>query len=163
MQIETERLLLRPIEMADLEDVVSMHAHPDVSRFMRHVDREWAIRRIETDRLEWAQRGHGLVAIIHRDSGRFLGRAGLKYWKQFDETEVGWVLRREEWGKGYATEAGRACVEWGFANLPVPYLTAMVRPENLRSIRVAERLGFSALRDDVFNEFAVTVYAGQRP
>ncbi len=60
-------------------------------------------------------------AVLGRLSGRFLGRVGLKYWPQFDETEVGWVLRRDAWGHGYATEAARACLDWGFGNLAIPY------------------------------------------
>jgi RimJ/RimL family protein N-acetyltransferase len=114
--------------------------------------------RLERNEREWEERGHGLVAILERAGGRFLGRSGLKYWPQFDETEVGWVLRPDVWGHGFATEAGRACVEWGFATLGLPYLTAMIRPDNHRSIRVAERLGMRPLRSDFLMDLPVVVY-----
>lgn len=98
------------------------------------------------------------MAIVERASGRFVGRSGLNYWPQFDETEVGWVLRPDAWGRGFATEAGRACLEWGFTHLDLPYLTAMIRPENHPSIRVAERLGMRPLRSDLLMDVPVVVY-----
>jgi RimJ/RimL family protein N-acetyltransferase len=160
--IETDRLLLRPLNTTDLDEVVAMHAMPDVILTMGTSGRLSAMARLESNEQEWRERGHGLVAVIERVTGRFLGRSGLKYWPQFDETEVGWVLRSDVWGQGFATEAGRACVEWGFRSLDLPYLTAMIRPDNTRSIRVAERLGMRPLRPDVLFELPVVVYALER-
>jgi RimJ/RimL family protein N-acetyltransferase len=74
------------------------------------------------------------------------------------ETELGWALRRNAWGRGYATEAGRACVEWGFSGFDLPSMTAMINAENDRSIRVAERLGFAPLREDRLLGDPVVVY-----
>ena len=121
-----------------------------------------AMARIEASKREWQERGHGMMAIIECASGRFLGRTGLKYWPQFDETEVGWALRPDVWGRGIATEAARACADWGLQNLHVPYLTALIRPDNARSIRVAERLGMRPLRPDVLLDIPVVVYALER-
>jgi RimJ/RimL family protein N-acetyltransferase len=72
------------------------------------------------------------------------------------------TLRRDAWGHGYATEATRACVDWGFAALPVTYITAMIQPENTRSIQVAQRLGFEPAREDVLLGDPVIVHAVQR-
>ena len=163
MLIETDRLHLRPLTRADLDEVVEMHAMPEVKERMGAFDRRSALSRLERNELEWEERGHGLVAILERASGRFLGRSGLKYWRQFDEIEVGWVLRPDVWGHGYATEAGRACLDWGFRDLQVPYLTAMILPDNQRSIAVAERLGMQPLRTDSLMDLPVTVYAIERP
>lgn len=162
MQIETERLLLRPLTLADVDEFVAIHAESAVARFVRTFTREEAIERLQLCEREWADRGHGLLAVLDRASGRFVGRAGLKYWPQFDETEVGWVIRRDAWGRGFATEAGRACLSWGFGSLPVQYLTAMIRPDNARSINVARRLGMAALRTDALAEVPVVVYAINR-
>jgi RimJ/RimL family protein N-acetyltransferase len=156
--IETERLRLRPMDMDDLDAFVALHAEPEVTRFIRPLDRAAAEERLHRDESEWRQRNHGLLAILDRSDGAFLGRCGLKYWPQFDETELGWALRREAWGHGYATEAGRTCIEWGFAELDAPYLTAMVNPENVRSIRVAERLGLAPMREDSLLGDPVIVY-----
>ena len=118
--------MLRPIELSDLDDLVALGSDPDVTRFVGNLDHPSAEERICVAQREWSQRGYGMMAILERDGRRFLGRGGLKYWTRFGETEVGWVLRRDAWGHGYATEAGRACVEWGFANFTLPYLTAMI-------------------------------------
>jgi RimJ/RimL family protein N-acetyltransferase len=109
-----------------------------------------------------AERGHGIFALLDRSDSRFLGRVGLKYWPQFQETELGWVLRRDAWGHGYATEAARVCLDWGFETLPVPYFTAMIAPGNERSIRVAQRLGFEPAREDVLLGDPVIVYRVER-
>jgi RimJ/RimL family protein N-acetyltransferase len=157
--LNTERLLLRPLGVADIDEFVEMHDHPEVARFIPRLERPAAIERLRYAEVEWSQRGYGIFAVLDRVTGRFLGRAGLKYWRQFDETELGWVLRRDAWGHGYATEAARACLTWGFSVLTVPYLTAMIHPENSASIGVARRLNMTPLRDDVLLGSEVVVYA----
>lgn len=159
MVIETERLVLCPTGLADIDEFVTLHADREVARFVRSLDRLQAEERLELAEREWAERGHGMFAVRDRDTNRFLGRVGLKYWPQFDETEVGWVLRRDAWGHGYATEAGRACIDWGFGHLTVPYLTAMIHPVNAASIKVAQRLGLAPRRTDVLLGDDVVVYA----
>ncbi len=142
----------------DLDEFLGLHAEPEIARFISVYDRQRAMERLRASDREWAQRGHGLLAIVERLSGRFLGRIGLKYWPQFDETEVGWVLRLDAWGQGFATEAGKATIAWGFRQTEVEYLTAMIRPGNTRSIRVAERLGMTPLRTDVLFNDPVVIY-----
>jgi len=162
MHIETQRLLLRPIGLGDLDEFVALHTDPEVTRFIRPLDGGEAKERLQRDEQEWLERGHGMLAMLDQASGAFLGRCGLKYWPQFDETEIGWVLRRHAWGRGYATEAGRACAEWGFSEFDPSYLTAMINVDNIRSVRVAERLGFTPLREDVLLGDPVVVYSLQR-
>jgi RimJ/RimL family protein N-acetyltransferase len=157
--LDTKRLLLRPLALGDVDELVALHDHPEVARFIKRLERPAAEERLRLAEREWLERGHGMFAVLDRVTGRFLGRAGLKYWDQFDETEVGWALRRDAWGHGYATEAARACVEWGFASLELPYLTAMIHPQNEASIRLAHRLGMSRLRADVLLGDRVVVYS----
>jgi RimJ/RimL family protein N-acetyltransferase len=157
--LETRRLLLRPLSTGDLEDFVALHSDPEVTRYITPFDRRRAEKRLRQNDAEWRDRGHGMLAIIDRERGGFLGRAAIKYWPQFEETEVGWTLRRDAWGHGYATEAARACADWAFSELDVPYLTAMISPGNDRSVAVAERLGMSRLREDVLLGDPVVVYA----
>lgn len=160
--IETPRLRLRRLGPTDLDEFVALHVDPEVTQFVRPLDHGAAKERLDRDESEWRQRGHGLLAILDRRDNAFLGRCGLKYWPQFDETEIGWVLRRNAWGHGYATESGRACIEWGFSEFDMPYLTAMISPRNIRSIRVAERLGLAPLRNDVLLGDPVVVYGLDR-
>lgn len=162
MLIETERLALRQLAMDDLDEFVALHRDPEVVRFVRALDRAQAAERLQANEREWEERGHGMLAVLDRPGGRFLGRVGLKYWPQFQETEAGWLLRRDAWGRGYATEAARACLDWGFATLPVSYITAMIAPENTRSTRVAQRLGFEPAREDVLLGDSVIVHIVER-
>jgi RimJ/RimL family protein N-acetyltransferase len=162
VSIETKRLLLCPLVPGDLDEFVALHDDPEVTRFIRRLERSKAKERLRLNEREWLERGHGMFAVRDRVSGRFLGRAGLKYWPQFDETELGWALRRDAWGHGYATEAACACLDWGFESLDVSYLTAMIHPENKASIRLADRLGMSPLRDDVLLGDPVVVFSLNR-
>ncbi len=163
VRLETPRLLLRPLDRRDLDDFVALHADPAVTGFIRPLGRPAAEARLRANEEEWRQRGHGMLAIVDPDRDAFLGRCGLKHWPQLEETELGWVLRREAWGKGYATEAAEACVEWAFSAFDLPYVTAMINPDNQRSLRVAERLGMSPLRDDELLGDPVVVYWLSRP
>lgn len=162
-QIETDRLVLRPLTIADLDEFLAMHATPEVIHTMGPYSRSSAVERLKSYEREWEEHGYGLVALIERATGRFVGRSGLKYWPHLGETEVGWVLHPSFWGLGFATEAARACLDWGFRNLDVPYITAMIVPDNLRSLRVAERLGMTPLRRDVLRDLPVIVHSIDRP
>jgi RimJ/RimL family protein N-acetyltransferase len=154
--IETERLSLRPMTMADLDQFVAL---PYVAP---PFDRGHAIERLHADEREWKARGHGMLAILERGSGRFLGRVALKYSAQSDETWFGLALHRDAWGHGFATEAGRACIDWGFRELDLPFLSAMIHPENTRSIKLVERLGMTPLRTEFRLEDSVVVYGVSR-
>lgn len=149
--------------MDDLDELVRLHEDPEVARFMGRPSREWLEGWMRSSQAEWEERGHGRLALIERESGRFLGRSGLKYWPQFEETEVGWALRPEARGMGYATEAARAVLRWGFERFDhLTLITAMIQPANTASIAVAERLGMSPLRADKLLGDPVTVYARRR-
>ncbi|WP_329585167.1 GNAT family N-acetyltransferase [Streptomyces sp. NBC_01362] len=161
--IETERLLLRPLRVSDLDVFIELHADPLVNRFVGAFSRQQALERLTGIERQWDERGHGLCAIELKSSGTFVGRSGLQYWEQFDEVELGWTLRADHWGHGYATEAAQSCLDWGFATLENDYFTALMRPGNEASVKVAERLGFSPRREDQLQGSPVTVYALDRP
>ncbi|MBL7495122.1 GNAT family N-acetyltransferase [Frankia sp. CNm7] len=161
--LETARLVLRPLGTADIDAFVELHADERVNRFMEPFSRTEALARLAVVESQWAARGHGLLAVELKATGEFIGRAGPQYWERFGEIEIAWVLRADHWGRGYATEAARACVDWGFQNLEADYFTAMIRPANAPSRRVAERLGFAPRRADILFGHPVTVYGLDRP
>ncbi|MFJ9709566.1 GNAT family N-acetyltransferase [Streptomyces sp. NPDC101234] len=161
--IETERLLLRPLRVEDVDAFVALHEDTRVNRFVGSYSHQQALVRLKLIERQWAERGHGLCAVELKSSGAFIGRCGLNFWEVFDEVELGWTLMADAWGHGYATEAAHACAEWGFASLDSDYFTAMIRPGNTASVRVAERLGFTPLRDDELLGNPVTVYSLGRP
>lgn len=142
---------------------MALYADPEVTQFVHPFDRKGAKERLRQAECEWSERHFGMLAILDRTDGRFLGRTGLKYWPQFDEAELQWTLRRDTWGRGYATEAGSACIEWAFSKFDLPYLTAMINVSNDQSVRVAERLGLVPLRNDLLLGEPVVVYEIQRP
>lgn len=96
-------------------------------------------------REHWTRFGYGLFALEEKASGRLLGFTGLiaiEWEAPVKGVEIGWRLRRDAWGKGYATEAARACLPLAFDTLSVDPLVAIAVPDNVRSHRVMERLGF---------------------
>lgn len=158
MRLSTERLLLSPVTLADVDEFVRLHEDPEVSRFMGSPDREWLVGWAEGSTREWEELGYGRMTIRDRGSGAFLGRTGLKRWPQFEETEVGWALRPEARGRGIATEGAAATLEWAAGRFDLPYVTAMIQPANVPSIAVVERLGMSRLREDELLGTRVAVY-----
>jgi RimJ/RimL family protein N-acetyltransferase len=164
VEIVTEHLRMRPASAEDVEDLVALHEDPLVREVFGSPTRaeieEWVGRAED----EWAERGHGRMTLLDPESGAFLGRSGLKWWPYFGEVEVGWVLAPAARGRGLATEAGRACLDWAFRDLDVPYVTAYIAPTNVNSIAVAERLGMTPLREDVLDgDEPVVVYAARAP
>jgi RimJ/RimL family protein N-acetyltransferase len=141
MELRTERLIMRPPSDADLDDLAELHRDPAVVAVFGPTGRDAVVEWIARARREWAERGHGRAMLLDRADDAFLGRAGLRHWPEFDEIEVGWSLAPAARGRGFATEAARAWVEWGFRELDAPYLTAMIGPANAASIAVAERSG----------------------
>ncbi|MGE7439768.1 MULTISPECIES: GNAT family N-acetyltransferase [Kitasatospora] len=160
--IQTDRLDLRPLGLADIDSFVDLHAEAWVTRFVDPYPRDRALARLAEVERQWTERGYGLFAAVCRDSGAFIGRCGLNYWEQFDEVEAAWTLHPTAWGRGYATEAARACVDWGFEMFGFPRITAMIRHGNTASVRGAERLGFSPRREEIVAGHPVTVYVGDR-
>jgi RimJ/RimL family protein N-acetyltransferase len=163
--IETERLTLRPHSLDHYEARVAMSGNPYVMRFfggMTHSREEnWA--RILRYAGHWALLEHGLFAVAERQTGRFVGEVGLADFhrglgEDFDAFPEGaWVL--DEWaeGKGYATEAMRAAMDWHARSFGLPRAVCIIAPDNLPSLKVAEKLGFRPYREARYHERPVTV------
>ena len=82
-----------------------------------------------------------MFAVVERSSGDLVGRIGPWQPEDWPDFEIGWTLRRNHWGRGYATEAVKACITYAFEKLGKRHLISVIAPDNLRSIRVAERVG----------------------
>ena len=93
----------------------------------------------------WEERGYGLWAVDLTATGEFMGRCGVQDITETGEVEVDVLLGRDYWGKGYATEAGRACIHFGFEIANAPALVGIVHPGHLASRRVIEKLGFKLI------------------
>jgi RimJ/RimL family protein N-acetyltransferase len=116
---------------------------------VRWIGRERPLSRAESWRElaylvgHWELRGYGQWLLEERATGELVGRSGLYFPEGWPGLEVGWTLARSRWGQGLATEAGRAAVDWAFAELDTDRVISLIAPDNHRSRRVAERLGAS--------------------
>jgi RimJ/RimL family protein N-acetyltransferase len=165
-ELETERLRLRALCLEDLDAYARMYADPDVMRFLEHgvaLDRASAFRSMALHLGHWQLRGYGQWGLEDRATGTFVGRAGLWQPDGWPGLEVGWALDRDAWGHGYATEAGRAAINYAFEVLQVDEVISLIRPENTGSIRVAERLGERYQRDVELLGETARVYSTRRP
>jgi RimJ/RimL family protein N-acetyltransferase len=101
---------------------------------------------VEHANAHWEAHGFGPLAVEDKQTGRLIGRSGLAYHRMWpDDPEAGWWVDPGWWGRGIATEAGAASVQWGFAALGLPRLVSICREANLVSRRVMEKLRFSLL------------------
>jgi RimJ/RimL family protein N-acetyltransferase len=89
----------------------------------------------------WAARGYGHWAIVTPEDGRVVGWNGLEYLPDLDETEVAYLLSKRVWGHGYATEAARAAIQFGFETAGLDKIIGLVHPDNIASISVLEKCG----------------------
>jgi RimJ/RimL family protein N-acetyltransferase len=89
----------------------------------------------------WQLRGYGMWAVEERSSATLVGRIGFYELDDWPGMEVGWMLARSHWGRGLATEGARAALSFAFDVLQKPHVISLIRPENVASIRVAEKLG----------------------
>jgi ribosomal-protein-alanine N-acetyltransferase len=155
-RLTTERLLLREWREEDLEPFARLNADPRVMEFF-----PGALSRDESDALvhrialHWAQDGVGQWAVERREDGAFLGFTGLSVpaWEAAftPAVEVGWRLAVEAWGQGYATEAARAALAFGFEERGLEEILSWTVPANVRSRAVMERLGMTRDPADDFD------------
>ena len=161
MILQTERLIMRRWLDRDREPFAALNADPEVmEHFPATLTREQSdalVNRIEQKGFETL--GYGLWALEVRETGEFIGFAGLAL-QTFDAPflpaiEVGWRLARHTWGNGYATEAGRAALTHGFEKLDLPEIISMTAHQNTRSRAVMERLGMTYSPADDFRHPAL--------
>jgi RimJ/RimL family protein N-acetyltransferase len=142
--LDTPRLLLRTFTDADWGPYAAICADGEV---MRHVGNGQAQKPEEAWRSmamflgHWQLRGYGMWALVQRDDGRLLGRVGFHHPPDWPDFELGWLLGREYWGHGYAREAATVALNHAFAALKRERVISLIRPDNQRSIAVAEAIG----------------------
>jgi RimJ/RimL family protein N-acetyltransferase len=145
-EVETERLLLRGFVEADLDELAVISSDPEVTKWVGDEDglnREDTWRRMAYFVGHWELRGFGQWALIERETGKLVGRAGLLQPEGWPGLEVGWLVAGEHWGRGFAPEAGRASMEWAREELGADHIISLIEDANERSARVAEKLGMT--------------------
>ena len=146
MILETERLLLRPFHPADIDPYAEMCADSEVMEFLNAtgspISRADAWRQLAMYLGHWELRGFGTWAVEERGTGALVGRVGLHFPEGWPDRELGWTIARKFWGRGYASEAARAAIAHAFGTLGWTHLVSLIHPNNHRSARLAERLGY---------------------
>jgi RimJ/RimL family protein N-acetyltransferase len=164
--LSTERLLLRQFEADDVEPYARICADPETMRHIgdgRVLDLVGAWRAVALMLGHWQLRGYGIWAVEERATGELVGRIGLHRPEGWPGLEVGWLLARSRWGRGYATEGGAAAVGYAWRELDAGHLVSLIAPANERSIRVAERLGERPEGDVQLDGRRALVYGIERP
>lgn len=144
-QIETARLILRPMRADDVDDLIHIFADPvvmasfDAQPFNRSQMEAWVARNLAHE----AQYGYGLFSVILKAEGRLIGDCGLEQMTVAgrSEVELGYDLRSDYWRRGLATEAATAVRDYAFRTLALPRLVSLIRVGNVASRRVAEKIG----------------------
>ena len=150
--LETERLIIRPITLDDLQDFYEMDSQPEVHIYLKNQP----IKTIDETKvnidnllLKYETLGISRLAVIEKESGKVIGWTGFKYVEEkeainnrFDFLDFGYRYRKETWGKGYATEAAKACIDFYRENMTELKLNAITHVDNAASRNVLEKVGF---------------------
>ena len=162
-RIETERLILRKPSTDDAEAIFTRYASdPDVTRYMgftRHSSKDATLGFLGRNDEEWKRNGTGAYVVVSRDEGTFLGGTGLHVETPY-RAATGYVLAKDAWGRGYATEALGAMVALA-SGLGIVRLYALTHTDNRASWRVLEKCGF--LREGVLRRHFVFPNLGPDP
>ena len=139
-------ITLRPLQPEDADVLYCIYQSEGVLRFFPNPippPLEKVQRFIHAQRAHWETHGYGNWGVLLDGSDELIGWAGLQYLPELDETEVGFLLDRAFWGKGYATEAAQASIKFGFDRFELDHIIALVHPDNLASWRVIEKCGMT--------------------
>ena len=165
VQIETESLSLRELTSGDLDLIVDLYGDPETMDSYRGVlssqDSQVWLEGVITS---WKKKGYGYWALFLKDTGTFIGSAGL-----FDqeiegvwETEVGYVIQRQHWGQGFASEVAAACYDFALNRTDLERVVTIIDPRNSAAVHLAEKYGLSFLRQSAKWGRVVHIYAKTR-
>ena len=167
--IETERLILRGFEPQDFEPYHAMWSEPEVLRYTSGVAKtkreSWTM--VLRHFAQWQWLGYGYWAVLDKASGKFIGEMGIGDFRRelpfpLTEPEPGWILTTSNHGKGIGYEACQAIMAWADANLELPKTSCLISPNNLPSMRLAQKLGFVEVHRFVTNEKPWVIMHRQR-
>jgi [ribosomal protein S5]-alanine N-acetyltransferase len=144
--IATARLVLRPYSTGDFDALKNILHEPEILRYFP-TQTPWPddkIRNYISYQLNhWLDRGYGHWAVVWRETGQVIGWNGLEFLFDTNETEVGYLMSREFWGRGLATESARAAVDFGLNTIGLKQIIGLTHPDNIASQRVLEKCGLS--------------------
>lgn len=145
VKLETDRLILREMDVEDAADLYEMDADPEVYKYTGDIVPESVAHTAEriSKYPDYKKYGYGRWTTVLKETGEIIGWCGLKYLDDINETDLGYRWKPKHWGNGYATEASLACLEFGFKQLGLEQIVAQAYKENVASIRVMEKIGMT--------------------
>lgn len=144
--IKASRVSLRPLQPTDTEVLHRIYQTEGVLQYFPTTTPpplEKVERFIASQQEHWEKHGYGNWGIVPEGESQIAGWAGLQFLPELNETEVGYLLDKPFWGRGYATEAARASIQFGFERCGLDHIIALVHPENLASRRVIDKCGMT--------------------
>ena len=159
--LQTPRLTLRRFTEADAALVLALNSDPDVLKYLHErplTDEADAKNIISKIILPQYANNLGRWAIQLNDTNEFIGWCGLKYRPELDEIDLGYRLVKSVWGKGYATEAAKAVIDYGLNKLNLPVITGRAHIENAASLCILEKIGMQYIKDEIADECPVKTY-----
>lgn len=160
-KLTTSRLLLRPHTKQDAVFMIQLNLDPEINRYTPDgplESEQQALRIIESLRSQFQDRKIGRFIVIEKQTGIKLGWCGLKYLEKSNEIDLGYRFLKSHWRKGFATEAAKRCLEYGFRDCGFNRITARIQPDNVASISVAKKLGMSCASQVVENDSVYMIY-----
>jgi RimJ/RimL family protein N-acetyltransferase len=163
--LTTARLALRRYEQSDLDSCVALFTDPDCMTYVGDgvVSPEVATRVFSTCFKIYEEGRFAIWGVFDIQTGAYIGHAELKPRKEPDEVEIVYILKKERWGQGYATEIARLIVDHGFTRYGLPRVFATVDYENLPSHHVLEKVGMRFVREERDEVGPYAVYVVERP
>ena len=142
--ITTSRLTLRPFTQDDDKHLHRIMNQPDILQYFPRTDPpdlERVQKIIERQLTHWEEHRLGWWAVVPQGQTELIGWNGLQYLPETDEVEVGYLLSKQFWGRGYATEGAKASLEFGFEKLGLEQIIGLTHPENMASQNVLKKCG----------------------
>jgi ribosomal-protein-alanine N-acetyltransferase len=150
--IETSRLILRPWTLQDADPLFQILQEADILEYFPPTSftLEKTQRYILHQLKHWQDQGYGHWAVTLKEEGRLIGWAGLEWLPETEENEVAYLLSRQVWGCGYATEAAQASLKYGFETAGLTSIIGLVHPDNIGSILVLQKCGLKLVDRKVY-------------
>lgn len=161
-EITTNRLILRRFRKDDLDTYAKIMGDREVGKWFPRGDGytpEESEKSLKAILKHWGEHGFGIWAITDKANGVLLGRCGLNLIGETSEVEVDFVVSPNSWGKGYATEAAKAALAYGFQKLKLQNIIGLAKPENTASRRVIEKIGMQFKRNAEYWGITCAYYA----
>lgn len=154
--LETERLILRPLDITDAEAMFTMDNNPNVHKYLWQkptLELSETIKIIEMVQKQYVENKIGRFATILKDSGEFIGWTGIKFVNDHVENgntnfyDYGYRLNEKFWNKGFATEASKAWLDYGFNQMNIQIMNAYTHAQNGASNHILQKVGFQFIEE----------------